>query len=1134
VSQDILIIGSGISGVQAGLDLADSGVSVHLIESSPFLGNEGVNRLQQQKVNARLLKVIRHPNITIWTNTSLNRCEEEGGNFQVELRQHPRYVDLDRCTACGDCISVCPVTEPGTDHKVIHLDGQPGGCVIEKSGRPPCSNACPGDIHVQGYIALIAQGRFQEAIELIRKAIPFPGICGRVCTHPCEINCRRNEIDTPVAVRLLKRFVSDWENEQMLDKENQKVPGNNENIRSKPKKVKPKGKKVAIVGAGPGGMTVADRLARLGYKVTVFEKLPVIGGMMAIGIPRYRLPREVIKREYQHIQELGVEVRLNTTIGPGGDYTLDDLFEDGFEAICLAIGAHKGQQLNIPGESLLGVVQGIDVLKMINLSQHVDVLANGTTLQKTFTRGLETRVAVLGGGNTAMDVSRSIKRLGVKQVHVLYRRTRAEMPSMPEEIEEAEHEGVDIEYLVSPARIIGNRKSGVTAIECVRMKLGEPDASGRRRPVPIAGSEFITKIDLVVLAIGQTLDLDILGPDDGIAITRDMRININDTVYMTGRPGVFAVGDAVTKDKMVVIEAIGMGKRAAAAIDGYLRGIKIQEDFVSTNKGQISLREMSDIELVQKPRTAVKTISMEERLNSYAEIELGYTFEQAIQEAQRCLACGPCSECQACVEVCKPGAIDFTQTETYPKLNIKTIINTDGPERNDINNTSIDSFFTDVKGIYRIPPSNRLMGSAGAALACLHLNEAEIHQKNTDLVKFNEFSIELSPQPTIKDLEYRKPSCRSGVFICQCGSKEEGQISRVVDTEAICALAGKWTGVIHAQVLPFSCSPDGANTIKSIVNEQHLNRIVIAGCTCCSIDQVCDSCTYQRIRCKNQLHIFNNPELANPNFKMEQSPQFEFVNIREQCAWVHSDNPKAATNKAMALIASSVARTLVHSAEGVEVQQRNRSTLILGQGSAGKSCFDALIGLGIYAHRMEKLPTKIHRKNGQYVVTRAGHCLGASSLVLSPMDNVEAVTLLDSFGRREIQPRVNGGRSWVDTHRPGIFFIDPHLEPSISGAAASSRVAAWLGRIEERSQLTSVVIPHRCRACGTCIDVCEFGAPEIVKTNGQQSVWIDPIICKDCGICAANCPSGAIVSGYLSDHHIEAMLSSMLPDPISL
>ncbi|MGD9146257.1 MAG: FAD-dependent oxidoreductase, partial [Anaerolineae bacterium] len=324
MSKGALIVGGSVAGLQAALDLADSGILVQLVESSPFLGNGGSAKIPKHLMNARLLEISKHPNITLWTNTHLSRAGGEAGRFHVELRQHPRYVDLAKCTACKDCLEVCPVTVPGSDHKAIYLveEAQPGCAVIDKLGKAPCSNTCPGGIHVQGYVALIAQGRFQEALNLIRQAIPFPGICGRICTHPCETNCRRTEVDESVSIRLLKRFVSDWEIQNPDDAAEEPLPP-----------PEPDAKRVAVVGAGPAGMAVADNLVRKGYRVTVFEALPVVGGMMAVGIPSYRLPRDVIQREVERIERLGVEIHLNTPIGPGGKHTLDDLFDQGYEAV---------------------------------------------------------------------------------------------------------------------------------------------------------------------------------------------------------------------------------------------------------------------------------------------------------------------------------------------------------------------------------------------------------------------------------------------------------------------------------------------------------------------------------------------------------------------------------------------------------------------------------------------------------------------------------------------------------------------------------------------------------------------------------------------------------------------------------
>jgi NADPH-dependent glutamate synthase beta subunit-like oxidoreductase len=580
LSKGALIIGGSAAGIQAAFDLANSGITVHLVEPNPFLegGTAAGGDDPRQLLNARLLELAKHANVTTWTGTQVRKVEGGAGRWLLELRQEPRYVDLTKCTACGDCVQVCPVTVPGTGRKAIYL--QPGsqlGCAaIDKEGRPPCSAACPGGIHVQGYVALTAQGRFQEAIDLIREAIPFPGICGRICTHPCEINCRRAELEGAVAIRPLKRFLADWDLQEGQSHE----PAAAAPRRSMPQagcRQRPSNQRVAVVGAGPAGMTVADRLARQGYGVTVFDRLPVIGGMMAVGIPEYRLPRDVIAREYRRIQELGIELRLNTAIGTaaGSDCSLDDLLASGYDAVCLAIGAHRSHSLRIPGEELPGVVHGIELLKIISLSQQLEGAEYRAVLQGILRRGAETRVAVLGGGNTAMDVSRSLRRLGVRDVRILYRRTRAEMPATPEEIHDAEEEGVGIEYLVAPTRVVGDGETGVVGLECQRMELGEPDASGRRRPVPIPGSEHVVDLDVIVLAIGQAPDLEGLGPEHGLALNRAERIELADGSFATNRPGIFAAGDAVTQDKMAVIEAIAMGKKAAAEIDAYLRGARV-------------------------------------------------------------------------------------------------------------------------------------------------------------------------------------------------------------------------------------------------------------------------------------------------------------------------------------------------------------------------------------------------------------------------------------------------------------------------------------------------------------------------------------------------------------------------------
>jgi len=1085
VTKGALIIGSSAAGLQAALDLADSGIPVHLVEPTPFLGNRGATTLPAHLLNARLLEIAKHPNVTTWTNTHLVRAEGGGGRFHVALRRHPRYVDLSKCTACGDCIEACPVTVPGTGRKAIYLDaGQPRCVVIDKVGKPPCSNACPGGIHVQGYVALIAQGRFQEALDLIREAIPFPGICGRICTHPCEFNCRRAEVDAPVAIRLLKRFVSDWEVEETANRKKDRPA-----LPVAPSTDLPK---VAVVGAGPAGMTVADRLARQGYRVTVFEKLPVIGGMMAVGIPEYRLPREVIAREYRDIQALGVEVRLNTPIGPDGAYTLDDLFGMGYRAVCLAVGAHKSRSLRIPGEDLPGVVHGIELLKAISLSQQVDDPRYRADLDRWLRRGAKTRAVVLGGGNTAMDVARSLRRLGLDKVRILYRRSRAEMPALPEEVEDAEKEGVEIAFLVSPVRVLGDAESGVTGLVCQRMKLGEPDAGGRRRPVPIAGSEFTLDLDLVVLAIGQLPDLDFLGPDHGLAVTRAERINVDGLTFMTNRPGVFAVGDAVTTDKMAVIEAIGMGKKAAAAIDAFLRGLPPHEVVVDARDVPIARREMTAEELAPKPPVPVPTIPLDRRVRTFDEVERAFSAEQAVAEANRCLICGPCSECLACERACRAGAILHAQEETLAELDVGAILTADGVD--------LGIGLPDGEGVYRVAGEDPVQGSAAAARMMAHLFAERQPWRQTP--------------PAASAAPSAAPG-RIGVFVCQCG----GEISDVVDTEEVCRRAAQWPAVVHTQTLAFSCSPEAAQTIREAAQAHALDGIVLAACSCCTLDQVCYSCTYQRVRCKTNLGLLPNSQSPIPNFPME------LVNIREQCAWPHADDPAAATATATALIAAAAAKVRRMEVRPVEARPVEPSALILGGGAAAVACRLALGRQGIAARQVEDPPQRIGRSGGRYVAARNGVTWRAAALVLAPADEAEAERLLAAFDRHRPRPNGNG----VDTHRPGVFLCDPALEAETVGAAAAARVAAWLGRIAGKAEPTvAVVDPALCRACGTCVEVCEFGAPELIGQEPQRASWIDPLICTGCGTCAAHCPSGAITAGYATDAQIELMLERVI------
>ncbi|MBU2598306.1 MAG: FAD-dependent oxidoreductase, partial [Actinobacteria bacterium] len=468
--------------------------------------------------------------------------------------------------------------------------------------RSKCENACPANVDVPSYVTLIAAGRYKEALDIHRKRNPFPAICGRVCPAFCEDKCKRGDVDEPIAIRALKRFMSDHEMEH---------PWNPKTIEE------PKEEKVAIIGSGPAGLSAAYRLATWGYKVTIFEALPVVGGMMMVGIPDYRLPKDIINFEVDAIRRLGVEIKLNSPIG--NDMTLNDLIDHGYSAIIVAVGAQKSMKLRIPGEELEGVLSGIDFLKDVNLGKDIDLK--------------DKKVVVIGGGNVAIDSSRSALRLGAKDVQILYRRTKMDMPAHKDEIEGAEKEGIKMNFLTTPVEILGNNGE-VSGIECINMRLGEFDRSGRKRPMPIDGSECTIDIDVVITAIGQALDTSFLTKDTEIKTSKSRFFETDSKTMATNTEGIFIAGDAVN-GPATVIEAIVSGEKAALGVDNYLRERMAKEK----PKETITIERTFELEEGEIPRINMPVLELKERLSNFNEVELRLSEENAIFEAKRCLRC---------------------------------------------------------------------------------------------------------------------------------------------------------------------------------------------------------------------------------------------------------------------------------------------------------------------------------------------------------------------------------------------------------------------------------------------------------------------------------------------------------------
>jgi heterodisulfide reductase subunit A len=651
-STEALVIGGGVAGMQAALDIANQGFKVYLLEKSSSIGgrmamiDKTFPTLDCSAciLTPRLSEVSRHPNIELLTYSEVQNVTGKAGNFKVKILKHARYVDSEKCSGCGDCVDVCPVEVPNEFdqrigfRKAIYIpfpQATPNIHTIDKKGQAPCHIACPAHVNPQGFTNLMRVGKYAEALQLVRDSIPFPGSLGRVCFAACEQKCERANIDDAVSIRNLHRWLYDYEREHggpqieapVIDKE----------------------EKVAVIGAGPAGIACAEKLVKLGYPVTLFEKRNEAGGLLRWGIPEHRLPQDILSEEIKIVQDLGVKIETGKEIT-----SVKSLLKDDFKAVFLGTGAPISSQLRVSGEDAEGVYHAIDFLDRVNSGEKVE---------------LGNRVAIIGGGNAAVDAARVVVRLGAKHVSMIYRRSRVEMPASKAEVEDTEEEGVEITFLATPVEVLTSRNT-VVGIKCVRMELGEPDASGRRRPVPIPDSEFSIPLDNIIIAIGQKVGPE--GPHSELELTKWGTVEVNATTMETSLKGVFAGGDLVTGPASVV-EAVAQGHEAAESIHRYLRGLNLKKGRPEMWL-EISSEEINKDRYVPVERAKMPKVSMRKRQSSFDEVEQGFDEDTALIEAGRCLSCGVCCECMQCVAACTREAIDHSQHDEEIELDVGAIV----------------------------------------------------------------------------------------------------------------------------------------------------------------------------------------------------------------------------------------------------------------------------------------------------------------------------------------------------------------------------------------------------------------------------------------------------------------------------
>jgi NADPH-dependent glutamate synthase beta subunit-like oxidoreductase/NAD-dependent dihydropyrimidine dehydrogenase PreA subunit len=1104
----VLIVGSGYGGLKIAENLAQSGIAAVWVTRSPhFLElpqDPAAFRELPEDLNFQFrplyLRVTRHPLVTPLSRARLLSLTSGPDGFTALVEQDPQYIDYDLCTGCRRCMEVCPLQDG--DHPP--LSRSPDYCPsrsleLDKRALSPCRTACPLGVNVQAYMALTAAGRFDEALAVIRESNPLPGVCGRVCHHPCEAECRRREIDKPAAIRDIKRFLFDREAEQ--------------GVARLPRPAGPRRpERIAVIGSGPAGLTAAHYLNQQGFPVTVIEALAEAGGMLRAGINAFRLPRAVLDAEVSALVDSGVELRTRTTVS-----SLERLFEDGYQAVLIATGVQRDLDLNVPGEDFNGVRHCIEFLARLNLDGEGAVGA---------------RTLVIGGGNSAMDAARTALRLGALQVTVAAIESESELPASPREATEAREEGVVFRLGLAPVAIEGEGKVERVVFQPAHWEFKDGKPS---RIVYDSEEAIAIEADTVIVAIGQRPDLSVAGLDRELEIGRGGRIVV-DPALAASRNAVFAAGDAVTGPS-TVIAAMAAGRRAAGELIARLLGGTTPLPELTPGCRGVGEPLPITEDLPTLPRQEMAFRQPKARRRDFEEVSLGLTASQAVAEARRCLQCGSCCECRVCETACtEVGAIDHFRTRRQLAVHAPAIVVADEaelPPGLDLNR----------EGVYKLSPfygSGDLMDLlVGATAVAGQAMVRAVHLRAPAAP---------APAPAPADGD---DELRLGLFICSCNRT----MAPAPALERIRALGELVPELVHREIIVSACHPRGAETIARAVRDQRLSRVILASCVCCPLEFQCISCNDQRNRARILLfERFGLPrgrfEMINFRDHLLRGDPTEDAVVERGRELLRGALIRSRYLEPLRLGVTAIGkRILVLGGSEIGVSCANN---LAGQG------FDVRL-----AHRCElagidppadmarrKLARGIDRRIEQvkdaHIEEVRGH-LGDFT-VLAKVDgervrwaaDVVCVTdqhLIPLTIHEAIQGFTKLYRhdfSFFHTPQAGLYRVMPRtlqrVSPYEAGVALAAEVAtAAAEAFLKDHQLSPTVDPERCRGCGRCEEICPFKAVSlVVDDRGRSTARVVRYNCVGCGGCVGRCPVTAMDMPYFSNQLLKEMVVGVL------